>query len=97
DGFEKQYVNYLQQNDHLYQTAVDDSNSSYSQAIWILLSVLILVLVVIVAVWGGIRHALIVPLNRLTDSIRHIASGDLVKRIEVEGSNEMGQLADTLR
>jgi len=97
DGFEKQYVNYLQQNDHLYQTAVDDSNSSYSQAIWILLSVLILVLVVIVGVWVGIRHALISPLNRLTDSIRHIASGDLVKRIEVEGSNEMGQLADTLR
>jgi methyl-accepting chemotaxis protein-1 (serine sensor receptor) len=97
DGFEKQYVNYLQQNDHLYQTAVDDSNSSYSQAIWILLSVLILVLVVIVGVWVGIRHALISPLNRLTDSIRHIASGDLVKRIEVDGSNEMGQLADTLR
>ncbi|MEB6379782.1 methyl-accepting chemotaxis protein [Leclercia adecarboxylata] len=97
DSFEKEYVNYLQQNDHLYQTAVDDSNSSYSQAIWILLSVLILVLVVIVGVWLGIRHALISPLNRLTDSIRHIAGGDLVKRIEVEGSNEMGQLADTLR
>ncbi|HCH39753.1 MAG TPA: methyl-accepting chemotaxis protein II, partial [Enterobacter sp.] len=97
DGFEKQYVNYLQQNDHLYQTAVDDSNSSYSQALWILLSVLILVLVVIVGVWLGIRHSLISPLNRLTDSIRHIAGGDLVKRIEVEGSNEMGQLADTLR
>ncbi|XPE40737.1 HAMP domain-containing protein [Shigella flexneri] len=27
----------------------------------------------------------------------HIASGDLVKRIEVEGSNEIGQLAESLR
>uniref|UniRef100_UPI000E0A78D2 HAMP domain-containing protein n=2 Tax=Gammaproteobacteria TaxID=1236 RepID=UPI000E0A78D2 len=97
DGFEKQYVSYLQQNDALYQTAVEDSNSSYRQAIWVLISVLAAVLVVIVAVWLGIRQALISPLNRLIDSIRHIASGDLVKRIDVEGSNEMGVLADSLR
>ena len=97
DGFEKQYVSYLQQNDALYQTAVEDSNSSYRQAIWVLISVLAAVLVVIVAVWLGIRQALISPLNRLIDSIRHIASGDLVKRIDVEGSNEMGELADSLR
>ncbi|MCQ4446431.1 methyl-accepting chemotaxis protein [Enterobacter cloacae] len=97
DGFEKQYVNYLQQNDKLYKTAVEDNNSSYSQAIWVLISVLVAVLVVIVAVWLGIKQALISPLNRLIDSIRHIASGDLVKRIDVEGSNEMGELADSLR
>ena len=96
-SFEKQYVSYLQQNDALYQTAVEDSNSSYRQAIWVLISVLAAVLVVIVAVWLGIRQALISPLNRLIDSIRHIASGDLVKRIDVEGSNEMGELADSLR
>jgi methyl-accepting chemotaxis protein-1 (serine sensor receptor) len=63
----------------------------------VLISVLVAVLVVIVAVWLGIKQALISPLNRLIDSIRHIASGDLVKRIDVEGSNEMGELADTLR
>ncbi|WP_253379653.1 methyl-accepting chemotaxis protein [unidentified bacterial endosymbiont] len=97
DEFEKQYVSYLEQNDKLYETAVNDSNSSYSQAIWVLISVLIAVLVVIVGVWLGIKQALISPLNRLIDSIRHIASGDLVKRIDVEGSNEMGELADSLR
>ncbi len=42
----------------------------------------------------GIKLSLIAPMNRLIESIRHIASGDLVKRIDVEGSNEMGQLAD---
>ena len=92
DGFEKQYVSYLQQNDKLYQMAVEDSNSSYSQAIWV-----IAVLVVIVAVWLNIKQTLISPLNRLIDNIRHIASGDLVKRIEVQGTNEMGELADSLR
>ncbi|MCF8581981.1 methyl-accepting chemotaxis protein [Enterobacter ludwigii] len=97
DGFEKQYVNYLQQNDKLYQIAVEDSNSSFSQAIWVLISVLIVVLLVIVGVWLGIKQALISPLTRLIDNIRHIASGDLVKRIEVEGANEMGELADSLR
>ena len=80
----------LQQNDALYQTAVEDSNSSYRQAIWVLISVLAAVLVVIIAVWLGIRQALISPLNRLIDSIRHIASGDLVKRIDVEGSQRDG-------
>ncbi|CAM6800219.1 methyl-accepting chemotaxis protein [Enterobacter asburiae] len=97
DGFEKQYVSYLQQNDKLYETAVKDSNSSYTQAIWVLISVLIAVLVVIVAVWLNIKQTLISPLNRLIDNIRHIASGDLVKRIEVQGTNEMGELADSLR
>lgn len=97
DGFEKQYVNYMQQNDRLYDIAVEDNNRSYSQAMWVLASVLIVVLLVIVAVWFGIKLSLIAPMNRLIESIRHIANGDLVKRIDVEGSNEMGQLAQSLR
>ena len=97
DGFEKQYVNYLQQNDRLYDLAVADNNRSYSQAMWVLGSVLLAVLVVIIAVWFGIKLSLIAPMNRLIASIRHIASGDLVKRIDVEGTNEMGQLAESLR
>ncbi|EGG1882921.1 methyl-accepting chemotaxis protein [Salmonella enterica] len=93
DAFEKQYMAYMQQNDRLYDIAVEDNNSSYNQAMWVLVSVLIAVLVVIIAVWFGIKP----PMNRLIESIRHIASGDLVKRIDVEGSNEMGQLAENLR
>lgn len=97
DGFEKPYMAYMQQNDRLYDIAVEDNNSSYSQAMWVLVSVLIAVLMVIVAVWFGIKLSLIEPMNRLIESIRHIAGGDLVKRIDVEGSNEMGQLAESLR
>ncbi|MGE6981475.1 methyl-accepting chemotaxis protein [Kluyvera intermedia] len=97
DGFEKAYVNYLQQNDSLYDLAVKDSNSSYTQAMWILFSVMIAVLAVIIFVWLGVRKTLIAPLNRLIDSIRHIAGGDLVKRIDVESHNEMGELAHSLR
>ncbi|EHB6553098.1 methyl-accepting chemotaxis protein [Salmonella enterica subsp. enterica serovar Typhimurium] len=97
DAFEKQYMAYMQQNDRLYDIAVEDNNSSYNQAMWVLVSVLIAVLVVIIAVWFDIKLSLIAPMNRLIESIRHIASGDLVKRIDVEGSNEMGQLAENLR
>ncbi|EBK3055617.1 TPA: methyl-accepting chemotaxis protein [Salmonella enterica subsp. enterica serovar Typhimurium] len=97
DAFEKQYMAYMQQNDRLYDIAVEDNNSSYNQAMWVLVSVLIAVLVVIIAVWFGIKLSLIALMNRLIESIRHIASGDLVKRIDVEGSNEMGQLAENLR
>ena len=97
DGFEKQYTSYLQQNDRLYDAAVADSESSYGSAIWIIISVLLVVLLVIIAVWVGIKRALIAPLNHLIDNIRHIAGGDLGQRIEVQGSNEMGVLADSLR
>ena len=97
DGFEKAYVNYLQQNDSLYDLAVKDSNASYTQAMWILFAVMVAVLVVIISVWLGVRKTLISPLNRLIDSIRHIAGGDLVKRIDVESHNEMGELAHSLR
>ncbi|HAI5438863.1 TPA: methyl-accepting chemotaxis protein [Escherichia coli] len=97
DGFEKQYVAYMEQNDRLYDIAVSDNNASYSQAMWILVGVMIVVLAVIFAVWFGIKASLVAPMNRLIDSIRHIAGGDLVKTIEVDGSNEMGQLAESLR
>ncbi|HAW7243233.1 TPA: methyl-accepting chemotaxis protein [Escherichia coli] len=97
DGFEKQYVAYMEQNDRLYDIAVSDNNASYSQAMWILVGVMIVVLAVIFAVWFGIKASLVAPMNRLIDSIRHIAGGDLVKSIEVDGSNEMGQLAESLR
>ncbi|WP_039057572.1 methyl-accepting chemotaxis protein [Enterobacter sp. Bisph1] len=97
DGFEKQYLNYLQQNDHLYETAVNDSESSYSSAVWIIITVLLVVLAVIVCVWVGVKAALIKPINHLVDNIRHIAGGDLVQRIEVQGASEMGVLAESLR
>lgn len=40
DGFEKQYVAYMEQNDRLYDIAVSDNNASYSQAMWILVGVM---------------------------------------------------------
>lgn len=97
DGFEKSYNSYQAENDGLYQLAVDGSNHAYNLAIWILIGVLSAVLVVMITVWIGINKALIHPLQRLLENIRHIANGDLVRNIDVHGTNEMGQLAASLR
>lgn len=97
DAFEKPYLDYLQQNDRLYAIAVEESNGSYSTAVWIIISVLLVVLVVIIAVWLGIKRGVIGPMNHLIENIRHIAGGDLEQTIDVHGSNEMGQLASSLR
>ena len=97
ERFQQAYMDYLQQNDRLYEQAVADNNRSYDRALWILAGVMIAVLLAIAIVWFGIRKTLILPLQSLIESIRHIAGGDLVRRIEVEGSNEVGQLASMLR
>ncbi len=47
--------------------------------------------------WYGLRKILIIPLNKLLENIRSFAGGDLVSVIEVDGTNEMGQLAAGLR
>ncbi|MFG3825585.1 Tar ligand binding domain-containing protein, partial [Escherichia coli] len=61
NGFEKQYIEWMQQNDRLYDIAVEDNDSSYSHAMLLLAGVLIAVLAVIVAVWFGFKHSLVEP------------------------------------
>ncbi|RTF42973.1 HAMP domain-containing protein [Serratia marcescens] len=97
DGFEQIYNTYLAQNDKLYQGAVEDSNKSFSSAIWTLVIVLLVVLAVIVLVWTGIHHILVRPLNRMIDHIKQIAAGDLTQQIVVTSRNEMGVLAASLK
>ncbi|TQI81112.1 methyl-accepting chemotaxis sensory transducer with TarH sensor [Serratia fonticola] len=97
DGFEQVYNNYLQQNDKLYQHAVDAGNSSFTFALWTLGVVLLVVLAVIVLVWLGIHQILVRPLNRLIEHIKLIASGDLTQPIDVGSRNEMGVLAASLK
>ena len=97
DDFIKQFDIYTKQHTALYQQALDKSESSYRLAMGILGGVLIALVVLILFVWMGIRSTLIIPLNRLIESIRHIAGGDLMRKINVYGTNEMGMLADSLR
>lgn len=97
NDFSAEYDRYLKQIDDRYQTAMDDSARSYKTAIWITVGVLLAVLIMSVIVWKGIRVALLIPLNKSIEGIRKIAAGQLDTHIEVHGTNEIGQLADTLR
>ncbi|WP_300004801.1 methyl-accepting chemotaxis protein [uncultured Cedecea sp.] len=97
DDFQQQFSLYTQKHAQQYQLAIDNSESSYQMAIAVLAGVLIGSVVLILFVWVGIRTTLINPLNHLIESIRHIAGGDLMRKINVHGTNEMGQLAESLR
>ena len=97
DDFQNQFDQYTKQNGEQYQHALDVSENSYQLAIGVLGGVLIALLILMLFVWAGIRSTLITPLNHLIDSIRHIAGGDLMRKIDVQGTNEMGLLAENLR
>lgn len=96
EGFEKAFVSYIAHNDQLYNNAVNGSQKSFNNAIWVLGTVFALVVLMIICAWMGIQRILIRPLKVLIDHIKYIASGDLTHPIVVESRNEMGQLAASL-
>ncbi|MFK8260454.1 methyl-accepting chemotaxis protein [Erwinia sp. AnSW2-5] len=97
NGFEKAYDVWLANTDSLLAAGSAQNESAYQRAIWVLLAILIISLVIIATVWTGIHKILLRPLNSSIDHIRHIASGDLTQNIDVEGRNEMSQLAISLQ
>ncbi|MFZ4831952.1 methyl-accepting chemotaxis protein [Rouxiella sp. Mn2063] len=97
DKFEKAFVSYIDQNDRLYAHSVDANRSSYVESLWVLGVIAVLLVLCIAISWWGIKAILVRPLHALVDSIRHIATGDLTQHIEVKNSNEIGELAESLR
>ncbi len=98
DAFNKQINNYRKLNVIYYQGVMKEFSDEHTQAKWIITIILIFICVIIIpGAWFGIRRVLISPLNRIVESIQHIAKGDLVRQIDVTGSNEIGKLAATLR
>jgi len=95
--FSDEYDQYLAQIDSNFANAMVDSHQSYHTAIWITLSVLVVVLAISVVVWKGIQNALIVPLNKAIDCLRLIASGKLNTPIDIHCANEINQLVSTIR
>jgi methyl-accepting chemotaxis protein I, serine sensor receptor len=75
---------------------VAQNQQAFHTMMWLLAVVELVVVLVIVGCWFGLRAVLIQPLHQLLAHIRHIASGDLTQNIAVEGRNEMSQLASSL-
>ncbi|MEM8325796.1 Tar ligand binding domain-containing protein, partial [Morganella morganii] len=96
-SYEKQYNLYRLSNKEFTENVVNESSESYSRTIFILITILSTILLIVIAVWFGIKRILIAPLNNILDNIQYIAKGDLTRTIAVTGCREVNELADTLR
>ena len=72
------------------------NEAAYTTMLWVIGTVMVLVVALIALCWIGLRKVLITPLQTNITHISHIAGGDLTHTIEVEGRNEMAQLAASL-
>ncbi|KQN64727.1 MULTISPECIES: methyl-accepting chemotaxis protein [unclassified Erwinia] len=96
DELESTYEQWREQNRQLLQVGTDQNQQGYSNMLWTLASVLVVLVVLLIAVWQGIRRVLLNPLQQLLAHMQRIAAGDLSQTLAVEGRSEMGQLADGL-
>ncbi|MEJ5112937.1 methyl-accepting chemotaxis protein [Erwinia billingiae] len=100
----EQKQNDMQQAYTLWRTALNEitvqgvkaNEAAYSKMLWVIGTIMVLVVALIALCWVGLRKILITPLQTNIAHISHIAGGDLTHTIEVEGRNEMAQLANSL-
>ena len=80
----------------LYHSAFAESQNDYRFAKWQMAVLALALVIVLIAVWYGIRHILLNPLGRVIAHIRDIAGGDLTKTLTVSGRNEITELANSV-
>ncbi|OTA21125.1 methyl-accepting chemotaxis protein CheD [Xenorhabdus beddingii] len=97
DAFNVEFNFYLSQSAKFYDQVSQEADKAYDNIIVSLIFVMVLLAVVMVISWIGLRKALIDPLHKLLDSIKAFSKGDLTQAISVSGTNEMGMLAVGLR
>jgi methyl-accepting chemotaxis protein-1 (serine sensor receptor) len=79
------------------ENQITEARKSYHIAIWMTVGLSIALMLIVTVVWFALRNILIKPLHKIIESIRNITSGNLVHEIDIQGTNEMGQLAESLR
>lgn len=96
DKLEISYEQWREQNGKLLQGGLDDNQRGYSQMVWTLAAVVIILLLLVAGVWVVIKGVLLSPLKQMLEHIQRIAAGDLSQMLVVDGRSEMGVLADGL-
>lgn len=79
-----------------YRQAFDESAHDYLFAQWQLGVLAVVLVLILVVVWYGIRHTLLNPLSRVIAHISEIAGGNLTNTLTVAGRNEIGELASSV-
>ncbi|MCI0291730.1 methyl-accepting chemotaxis protein II [Cronobacter sakazakii] len=97
NALEKAVMRYDDVNVRLAQQAWDESRSDFRVAQLQTGILAVLVVLVIVLVWYGIRHVLLKPLAGVIHHIREIAGGNLTETITVTGRNEMTELSASVQ
>jgi methyl-accepting chemotaxis protein-1 (serine sensor receptor) len=97
DNFEAQFASYRKSIGGQYAIAVSETGENFTFSLGVMGGILLIVLLVNLVIWRGMRVALISPLNKITEGMRHIANGDLSYKVDFQSSNEMGQLINVLR
>lgn len=87
---------YAKASGELYHSAFTQSQNDYRFAKWQMAVLALALVIVLVAVWYGIRHILLHPLGRVIAHIRDIGRGDLTKTLTVSGRNEITELATSV-
>ena len=87
---------YAQLSSELYHNAFTQSSHDYRFAQWQMAILALALVIVLAAVWYGIRHILLNPLANVIRHIHDIASGDLTQTLVIEGKNEITELADSV-
>lgn len=87
---------YASVSEKLYRQAFDESARDYQFAQWQLAILAVVLVLIPVVVWYGIRHTLLNPLASVIAHIREIAGGNLTNTLTVAGRNEIGELAGSV-
>ncbi len=87
---------YAQLSSQLYLDAFTQSTHDYRFAQWQMAILALALVIILAAVWYGIRHILLTPLANVIRHIREIASGDLTQTLVINGRNEITELADSV-
>ncbi len=87
---------YAQLSSELYHNAFTQSTHDYRFAQWQMAILALALVIILAAVWYGIRHILLNPLANVIRHIREIASGDLTQALVINGKNEITELAGSV-
>lgn len=95
-AMQENYLAWREAQTQVADNGLRDNHRAFQEMLWLLGAISLLVVLVIVLSWVGLQRILLQPLRALMRHINAIAKGDLTQTIDVQGRNEMSQLATGL-
>ena len=87
------FAQYALSSEKLYRDIITDNADDYRFAQWQLAVIALVVVLILLVAWYGIRRMLLTPLAKIIAHIREIAGGNLANTLTIDGRSEMGDLA----